>query len=221
MKGITCPYLWNCGHKFKPGELSEFDFDFLKSAVKKKMTFMFIHCPKCKIEFQFDAVAWKATAKYPNPNLKTVPKEKKTIEELTGILKKSNVEIPHTYFVYLTGKKFFPKISIFSSNEDFKLYNLEELCEKINIDGKNYLTVNQLKGFARTLKEIIDETLKKEGEMSLTLTQLSNCLTIGCDNTRILFIDIRDNNSLWIFHQDGGDIERVSKTLSKIINRKK
>jgi hypothetical protein len=221
MKEITCPYSWNCGHKFQIRELSEFDYNFVKSASKKKMTFMFINCPKCKVQFQFDAVAWKATAKYPDPGLKAAPKVKKTVEEITGIFKKSKIEIPRAYFSYLTGKKFIPKISVFSSNPDFKLFNLAELCEKINIDGKFYLTISQLKGFTRSLKEIIDETMKKEGEISLTLTQLSNCLTIGCDNTRILFVDVRDKNSLWIFHQDGGDIEKVSMTVGKIINRKK
>ena len=72
------------------------------------------------------------------------------------------------------------------------------------------------------MKEILEEIPKKKQEQQFTLTELSNCLTIGYVNTRILFIDIRDNNSLWIFHSDGGDdFKKTTMTIDKIIKRKK
>ena len=221
-KEINCPYYWNCGQTFKSEELNEHDFDFLQSATIKKMTFMFIHCPKCSRMFKFDTVKWEAEASHAvDPNI-VVEKKKKTTKQLTAIFKKAKIEIPPTYFDYLTSDNFNSEISIFEDEDNFNLYELNELGEKINVDGKSYLTIRQLKGFASSLKEIINETPKRKIGQQFTLSELSNCLTIGYENTRILFIDIRDNNSLWIFHSDGGDdFEKTDMTLDKIINRKK
>lgn len=60
MKEIICPYPWDCGKNFDPLEMENNDFEFLKSAAEKRMTFMFLHCPKCERQFQFDTVQWKA-----------------------------------------------------------------------------------------------------------------------------------------------------------------
>lgn len=69
---------------------------------------------------------------------------------------------------------------------------------------------------------IIDETSKSKKEQQFTLTELSNCLTIGYENTRILFIDYRDSNSIWIFHSDNGyDFEKTNKKLNEIIKKSK
>ena len=222
MKEIICPYNWDCGKISETKELNEYDFDFLQSATLKKMTFMFIHCPKCSRMFKFDTVKWKAEASHAvDPNI-VVEKKKKTVKQLTTILDKAKIEIPSAYFDYLTSDNFNYEISIFEDEDNFKLYDLNELCEKINVDGKSYLTIKKLKGFASSLMEIIDETPKKKKGQQFTLTELSNCLTIGYENTRILFIDNRDNNSLWIFHSDGGDdLEKTNKTLDEIIKRNK
>jgi transcription elongation factor Elf1 len=75
MKEITCPYSWSCGKKFQPKELTRFDYNFLQSAIEKKMKFMFIHCPKCTQSFQFDPIKWKSTASFPNPHKKKVSKK--------------------------------------------------------------------------------------------------------------------------------------------------
>lgn len=194
MKEIICPYSWDCGKVFMPQELSEFDYNFVQSAVEKKMTFMIIHCPKCSREFKFDTVQWKADEfGYSNPN-SIVKKNEKTIKQLAAILNKAKVEIPLPYFEYLISNDFEPQVSVFTHEEDFTLFNLNELCEKINIEGKFYLTINQLKGFTAELFEMVGESLQKS--QNISYTELSNCLAIGSENTRILFIDTRDQNSL-------------------------
>jgi len=215
-KEINCPYYWNCGQTFKSKELNEYDFNFLQSATIKKMTFMLIHCPKCSQMFKFDTVKREAMAMSSNPNLK-VEKMKKTVKQLTAILNKSKIEIPTPYFEYLISDNFNSEILIFEDEYSFELYDLEELCEKIKVDGKPYHAIRKLKGFANTLLEVIGE---QEGQ-PFSLKELSNCLAIGYENTRILFIDNRDNNSLWIFHPDGGDCEKTTMTLDKIIKREK
>ncbi|MEI7486464.1 MAG: hypothetical protein WCJ72_03480 [Chryseobacterium sp.] len=219
MKEIICPYSWDCGEVFIPQELSEFDYNFVQSAVEKKMTFMIIHCPKCSREFKFDTVQWKADEfGYSNPN-SIIKKNEKTTKQLAAILNKAKVEIPLIYFEYLISDEFEPQVSIFTDEEDFTLFNLNELCEKINIDGKFYLTINQLKGFTAELFEMVGESLQKS--QNISYTELSNCLVIGSENARILFIDTRDQNSLWIFHPDGGDIEKTALTLGNIVRRDK
>lgn len=217
MKEIICPYSWDCGKIFNPKELTTFDYNFVQSAVEKKMTFMIIHCPNCSREFKFDTVQWKADEfGYSNPNI-VVTKNEKTTKQLTAILKKAKIEIPLSYFEYLISNKFEPQISIFPDEEDFTLFTLNELCEKINIDGKSYLTINQLKGFTDPLLEIMGESFQKKQEIQYK--ELADCLAIGFENTRILLVDHRDQNSLWVFHPDGGDIEKTDVTLENIVSR--
>jgi len=216
MKEMICPYSWDCGKRFEPKELSKFDYNFLQSVVEKKMTFMIIHCPNCSREFKFDTVQWEADEfGHSNPN-EAKKKVKKTTKQLTAILNKAKIEIPLPYFEYLTSNEFKPHFSVFSDEEDFILYDLHELCEKVNVDGNLYLTISQLKGFANTMLEVIGEDSQK-----FQYKELSHGLTIGYENTRILYIDDRDHRSLRVFHPDGGDIEETGITLDEIVNRKK
>lgn len=216
---MICPYSWDCGKKFDPKELNKFDYDFVQSAVEKKMTFMIIHCPNCSREFKFDSVQWKSDEfGYSNPD-QPKENEKKTTKQLNSILNKANVKIPPSYFEYLISHEFEPQISLFPDEEDFTLFNLNELCEKINVDGRFYLTISQLKGFAYTMLELVGENSQKKQDLSYK--ELQDCLAIGSENNSILFIDNRDQNSLWVFYPDGGDIEKTAVTMENIVRRKK
>ena len=217
MENIICPYSWFCGEEFEPQEMSEYDFDFLKSATEKKMKSMFLHCPRCSRRFLFDTVEWKTTNfGYDDPTEKEVEKESKNTQELIAILEKTKIEIPILYFNYLISNKFKSEVIIFKGQDKFRLYNLEELCETVNIDGNFCLRILELKGYAKSLEEIFME----ENTEEFSLSELSKCLSIGCENESILFIDYRDKNSLWIFNPDGGDIEPTKMTLNKIVKRK-
>jgi hypothetical protein len=214
MKVIICPYYWDCGKTYTAKALDKSDVDFLQSAILKKMTFMFLNCPNCSRMFKFNPVAWEAEASHALAPDIPVNKKQKTTKQLTAILKKEKVEIPLAYLDYLTGNNFHSEISLLADREHFKLYNLSELCENINIDDHSYLTIKQLKGFAKALITISEETPLKQ---AFTIKDLSNCLAIGHENTSVLFLDKRDNNTLWIFHPDGWDIEKTNLTLKKII----
>ncbi len=164
MKNITCPYSWDCGHIFKVQELNEYDFDFVQSATKKKMTFMFIHCPHCSRMFQFDTVKREATASHASdPHEIIHPKKKRTNTQLIKILEEESIVIPSPYLTYLVSRKFSGRIPISFNFEgddftlDFTLYTLDELCEKVNIDHNSYLRISQLKGFADSLQDILEE----------------------------------------------------------------
>ena len=217
MKKIICPYDWDCGKEFKTAELNDYDSEFLESATDKKMTLMFIHCPKCTRMFSFDTVEWNGEPSHAkNPNEKDIIKKKKSIRELTKILEKKKVTIPNSYFEYLISENFKSSLTIFEDQDDFQLYDLNELCNVISIDGQKMLQINELKGFSNTILEVNQEYFntkeKKEYE------ELANCLSIGYENTSILYLNSKDNNTLHIFHPDGGDSEKIKRiTLKDVV----
>ena len=74
-----------------------------------------------------------------------------------------------------------------------------------------------IKGYALSLKSIIEDYGKDSN--FFILDNLSDSITIGEENNRLLFIDSRDHNTLWIFYTDGGDgIEKTDLTLDELIN---
>ena len=91
------------------------------------------------------------------------------------------------------------------------LYSLEELCEEITIDKHRCTIITQLKAYAATLQEIGYE------EGSFSLERLSQSLSIGYENERILFVDSQDNSSLYIFEIEDGDILKTDYTLTDLI----
>lgn len=214
MKAITCPYAWDCGITFEPEALSEHDLDFLQNATAKRMTFMMLDCPHCSREFNFDTVAWQATGMgYTDPALPVV-KQKKTVPQLKAILKKETIEIPAPYLDYLSSSHFRSELTVFESEANFIVYDLAELCEPTVVDGKSYLTVAQLKGFAHSLAALFP--FPEKDTSKFTWAMLSECWVIGHEGTRLLFIDCRDSNALWIFHPDGGDVEQTNLTIMEL-----
>ncbi|MDR1911029.1 MAG: hypothetical protein LBQ52_01615 [Helicobacteraceae bacterium] len=210
MKEITCPYAADCGQTFTANELSKRDREFLRYASDKKMTFMFIYCPKCARRIQFDATLWKASASEGFNNSARSPKKQKTPKQLLSRLKKLKIDIPIAYLDYLLSDKFRDRISIFKDKSDFCLYSLEELCEIINIDGVKYYRIRELKGYANALKGL------SWSDKNFALSELAECLSIGYENEKVLFIDNSDNSALYIFHIDGGDIEKTDIMLKDI-----
>ena len=83
------------------------------------------------------------------------------------------------------------------------------------MDGTNYLAVRQLAGFAQALAQAAGTGSKQAAPFSLA--ELAGCLAIGEENTRILFIDSRDNDALWIYHCDGGDVEQTRLTVTSLM----
>ena len=216
MKTITCPYEWDCGNEFKTTELNDYDSEFLESATNKKMTLMFIHCPKCTRMFSFDTTEWIGKPSHAkNPNEKNIIKKEKSIKELVKILKKNKVEIPNQYLEYLNSQNFNSNVRIFEDEDNFRLFNLNHLCEEINIDGQKMLQIKMLSGFSNSILDINkDDFNTKEKEEYI---ELSKCIAIGYENTRVLYIDNKDNNTLRIFHPDGGDSEKVKRITMKDI----
>ena len=214
MTEITCPYHDACGHHFDSSALDAADGAFLKSALGKSMTFMFLHCPVCSRIFQFNPVAWTAQAcEAVAPKAARVAK--KSNKQLEKLLAKEKVALPQAYLDHLNSGKSRPDVAIFKDEDHFTLYRLDALCKEVDVDGTRYLAVRQLAGFAQALAQVAGTGSKQAAPFSLA--ELAACLAIGEENTRILFIDSRDNDALWIYHLDGGDVEKTRLSVTSLI----
>ncbi|MGK5056244.1 hypothetical protein ACQ4WY_04785 [Janthinobacterium sp. LB2P49] len=211
MTEITCPYHDACGHHFDSSALDAADGAFLKSALGKSMTFMFLHCPACSRIFQFNPVAWTAQA-----SEAVAPKvAKKSGKQLEKLLAREKVALPQAYLDHLHSGKSRRDVAVFSDEDPFTLYSLDALCKEVDVDGTRYLAVRQLAGFAQALEQAAGAASKQAAPFSPA--ELAACLAIGEENTRILFIDSRDNEALWIYHPDGGDVDKTRLTVTSLI----
>lgn len=214
MTEITCPYDGDCGRRFDSNTMDAPDAAFLNTAIGKKMTFMFLHCPACSRMFQFNPVAWTAHAsETAAPRAARVTQ--KSSKQLEKLLAGEKVSVPQAYLAHLRSVKSRPGVAIFKEEEPFTLYSLDALCQEVDVDGTRYRAVRQLAGFAQALGQAAGTGSKQAAPFSLA--ELAACLAIGEENTRILFIDSRDNDALWIYHCDGGDVEPTRLTLTSLI----
>jgi hypothetical protein len=214
MLKITCPYNGDCGHHFAPSVMDAPDGAFLKTAIAKKMTFMFLHCPACARMFQFNPVTWTAQAcEAVAPKAARVAK--KSGKQLEKLLARENVALPPAYLEHLRSGKSRPDVAVVSDADHFTLYSLDALCQDVDVDGTRYLAARQLAGFAQALAQVAGTGSTQAAPFSIA--ELAACLAIGEENTRILFIDSRDNDALWIYHPDGGDVERTGLTVTSLI----
>jgi len=212
---IRCPFTQGCGGRFAESDLNKHDRDFLHDAVKKKMEFMFIHCPLCRRRFAFNAVTLAAVGAEDAGRGRDGGKNERQEKDPLDILKEAGVDMPPPYLRYLMGGTFRPEAAVFRRESEFSLYTLREMCEDVRIDGRTYLRVNELSGYAESMADVWEGTQDDE----FSLQELSECLSIGQENERVLFIDCRDSDSLWVFHPDGGDVRRTGLTLGWLIGR--
>ncbi|MCP4437567.1 MAG: hypothetical protein GY810_01325 [Aureispira sp.] len=123
---------------------------------------------------------------------------KKTTTELKAILEKEGVNISTEYLDFLTNKNFQSSIAIFEDEDEFELYSLDEICQEITIDGQTMIRIKQLAAYTKTILEVNgDYTNATEKNR---LLELSQCLSIGYENTRVLYLDNDDNDTLHVFH---------------------
>jgi len=144
--------------------------------------------------------------------------EKDKIKEHLEILNKEKVNIPDEYFSYLINTKSKKIVRLNMNEEFFHLFSLDELCKEITVDKTKIIQAKVLVGYAKTLKEFVfdrENTIDNEGN-KFSLERLSNCVAIGFENTNILFFDPSENNSLYIFYPDGGDVKKLKIKIDMI-----
>jgi len=182
----------NCDQCF---EVNPNDLDRIKKASSNSLSMMLIICSKCK-----NQTTWYNGIEtcQPDANINFIEDLRKN-------------KIPNSYIKHLKDRTKL-EVNIFDDESDFSLYSNDDLLKKVNIDNILYYQVSQILGFIKTIKEFALEDIKEDLEL------LENSISIGYENTRILFIDGREaNSSLYIFHPDGGDIEKTSLRINNLI----
>lgn len=209
---ISCPYDWVCGHEFTVEDLNSHDRDFVISATAKNMKLIFIDCPVCGNSFSYNPSTNESTASgmiNPDQQVKKGP-VRKTWRAFNTLLKKDQAEIPKKYLDYLLSEQFKAKLDVWKDQDSFELFSDGALREVVNIDGKDYVNARQLKGYALSLNELGQET-----------DDLARSIVIGQSGISLLFIDSRDQNSLFVFHPDGGDTEKTNLSLEDLFDKNK
>ena len=135
------------------------------------------------------------------------------------ILTQEKVFLPDEYYNYITSDKFSPDVFILNDDCPFYLFSLVELCKETTVDKISKIQAKILIGYAKTLREFVldnNNTVDQKGT-KFSLDRLSNWVTIGTENSRLLFADPSDNYSLGIFHPDGGDGIKLIANIYSLI----
>lgn len=178
----------SCEKYFTP---TESDKSRLDDAIKSKMPLLIINCTICN-------------------NQNFIKAEELNVEKKDVIKDLRKKEIPNKYKEFLNATKNM-KISIFKKEDDFKLYSYDELKQMVNIDGVMYYQMSEILGYVKTIAMLALENIEENVKL------LENSISIGYENTRILFIDSRQDNSfLYIFHPDGGDVEKTDIRINNV-----
>lgn len=146
--------------------------------------------------------AWRA-AGFPDPEPIALP---------TKELGKLGITLPEDYAKFLLKHR---SEEYDYEGDQWRLSTAEELLEEIAIDDQTLPAIRQLKAYAKTLEEFMDEeqTMDHKGK-PYPLTRLAEGAAIGTsDSGDVLYLDPADQNAVWVFHHDGGDVERLSKTF--------
>lgn len=188
----------NCNSYF---EIFQEGLDRINYAKAKNWSMIIFNCPHCGKQTTWDMFS----EIYDDVSLLQIENKPKPIEIQEDLL-------PKNYLNFLKSKKVL-EITISKDRSEFNLFSLEELFTHISIDKKEYLTIFQLNGYFKILREVGYDFTPKEIEL------FENALSIGDENGDILFIDKREKNSrLYIFYHDGGDIEKTKLTVNDIVN---
>ena len=129
-------------------------------------------------------------------------------------LKKLGIELSEDYLKFL--RQYAKSVTYEYDGCSWELTTGANLLAKVDVDGKSVPSVQQLKRYAAVLKKSMkaDTTEDHKGK-PYPLDRLAAGIAIGTDDTGdVLYLDPADKLSVWIFHHDGGDVERASKTFT-------
>lgn len=108
---------------------------------------------------------------------------------------------------------------IFDAIDGWRMFTIEELTEVIRIDRIKVMNIHQLQAFAKLIQDHVgDETEDQDGE-PYALERLAAGLAIGDNNGDVVFLDPEDSYSVWLFHHDGADVERLADTFQGWLER--
>lgn len=118
-----------------------------------------------------------------------------------------SIEIPDYYLNWISSLDLDEPVNY--EKKDWYLYSLEELSNDTTIDSYTTPTYMQLQSFLKTQREVT-------GEAPLSNDDVAQCITIGENNGDPLFFK-KNDNSLWCYYVDGGDIEKICDSLKTFV----
>jgi hypothetical protein len=123
-------------------------------------------------------------------------------------------ELPAAYKTFLEqhdGETYY----VFDDIDGWRFYTSDEITEVIRVNREKVMNIHQLKAFANSIREFHgDETEDQDGE-PYPLDRLAAGLAIGDNNGDIVFLDPGDDYSVWLWHHDGADVERLADSFQQ------
>lgn len=122
-------------------------------------------------------------------------------------------ELPPAYLTFLEGHT--GDLSWeYDDIDSWELATRDALSEMVSVDGQSLPYIEQLKGFADTLRDVMGECTTDADDADYPLQRLSGGLAIGTNNGDVMYLDPADGFSVWIFYPDGGDVERLESSFA-------
>jgi len=103
---------------------------------------------------------------------------------------------------------------LFGETDGWRFYSADELMEVIRVDREEVKNIFKLTAYAQSARKFYgDETEDQDGE-PYSFDRLAKGLAIGDNNGDVVFLDPNDAYSVWIWHHDGGDVERLADSFN-------
>ncbi len=83
----------------------------------------------------------------------------------------------------------------------------------IRIDREKVLTIYQLKAYVNSIRAFQGDETEDQDGAPYSLDRLVAGLAIGENNGDVLFLDPENGYSVWIWHHDGSDVERLADSF--------
>lgn len=104
---------------------------------------------------------------------------------------------------------------IFDDVDGWRFFTTEELTEIIRVDRQKVMNIHQLQAFAKSVQDYVGEETEDQDGEPYALERLAAGFAIGDNNGDVIFLDPEDSYSVWLFHHDGADVERLADSFQE------
>jgi hypothetical protein len=129
-------------------------------------------------------------------------------------LKKAGVTLPDDYTKFLLKHNGRDRLEF--DDAEWDLYTAAQLFEPVDVDGTEYPGIGVLKGYVESMRDAFEEGETQDAKgKPYPLDRLAAGIAVGTsDMGDVLYFDPSDGHSMWVFHHDGGDVQRVGKSFT-------